>query len=496
MPVDLYISAQNAFSHSQPQCPTPANDTPLEHPENDILEDPGVEGKRANTRASSNTTSNAQGAQLDRQIKSVMPANPFKISSKLSELGSCDSGETLTSTENSKAKGHYDVDGFKRLLLAGDTSVIGAGASIAPSVSFQGQQTTRDNRSDTKPYPASRQSVFGFDSGPNHDSPRTSIELSSSDEEQQRLVGTSSPREARAKPSAPKPRHGKLVKANAPQTVSFEDRTLSVSESEVKSAPLTEHSAQRSPSEIDRPRPVRPLSVNAESGPENIINSDLSSRNDPKPSKKNPPPPPVARRHARPKSFLGVSGSSDPISEEILAKQIRLSQSPPLHPLKAPPLLPRPRRSGPARGESSSLTPTIDSLSSVPDVPSGHSLMPKTRPPLPPARSISSSSSASKRAVPTKPGSSSPSIAPPPPPRRRGSSQSSYPPTRRSGDYRNSFTERLRSNSGASFISEDSTSSQVADRETNDVMTDLSRLQKEVDDLRAGMKESSVELTM
>lgn len=75
---------------------------------------------------------------------------------------------------------------------------------------------------------------------------------------------------------------------------------------------------------------------------------------------------------------------------------------------------------------------------------------------------------------------------PPPPPRRRGSSQSSYTPSRLSGHY----SERLRSDSGASSISHLAmTPLGSSGAEKKDVMADLSALQRDVDELRGKLKD-------
>lgn len=493
------------FFSPPPSLPSSPSSDSLSHQsiQDESLEDPfsaGSDGAGSNTDdegTRQNTMNNSGNVQSSTGSLSAMPVNPFKKTlasldteskSDLTSLGSeLGNEERSVEAESKILRPHYDVDDFKRLLLTGEKSVFGGNAAVPPPVSFQSSAQFGDSSSNTDASSISRQSIFEPVSGPLQESPRTSHESIPLDDEQHRLVGSTSTTSERDQPSTRRHRHGKLVKSNAPQTVSFEDPTLSLSES-TRSA--------MAPGDVEKPLPPLPPPLNTQllkQSSTESTNHDLrvGPKDDPSSNtaqKRSPPVPPLSRRHSqlRAKPFASSIERSTPITEEASTGSALLSQSLPTASAKAPPA-PPPRRAGLVRGNSSSsvsLGPTPTKMSDKPNATDVSTRSAKPRPPVPPNRSPLISSVKKPNQTQSIPGSSS--VAPPPPPRRRGSSQSSYTPSRLSGHY----TERLRSDSGASSISHLAmTPAGPSSAESKDVMADLSALQREVDELRGKLKD-------
>ena len=446
-----------------------------------------------------NTLNNSGNSTPKAQGQRAAPANPFaKSLARLNaetQPGLPSSGleKRLSGAETKLGRPHYDVDDFKRLLLKGETNTPIPTAAVPPLVSFQGQHGVGDSSSNTDTSSISRQSIFEPLSNPLQESPRTSHESSPADEERQQLAGSPPSNLGKTKPAIPRPRHGKLVKANTPQTVSFEDPTLSFSDSMTLPIGLTQDLAG-TPNNGSKPLPAPPVaiqnSVAANPNPEihkrHSYSASTEVQGSPNSQKRNPPAPPLSRRHSlRPKPYV-TSERSTPISEEGSSESFPISQSPPNTTSKVPPP-PPPRRAGHVRGESPSSISTTASAVAVQPQPRDDDSSTKSarpQPPTPPNRSPSLS--AVKRQS-TQPFTGSPSMAPPPPPRRRGSSASSYSynPSRLSGNGSTVATDRMRSDSNASSISQLHMSSPTqSSPESRDVLADLSALQREVDELR------------
>lgn len=434
-----------------------------------------------------------------------MPANPFKKT--LASLGtesrpgppSPGSEGRLMEAESKSTRPHYDVDDFKRLLLTGERSVSGANAAVPPPVSFQTPAHVGDSSSNTDASSISHQSIFEPISGPLQESPRTSHESVTSDDERQRLVRSLPTTSESLGPPPPRHRHGRLVKTSAPQTVPFEDPTLSFSDFATGAMAPGDRFTSGTSGSVDKPLPPLPPPLKiqplTQSPIESTVNDKRSSyyESEDAPAsntapKRSPPTPPLSRRHSqlRAKPFVSGTERSTPITEEAPPGSELLSQSPPTTRSQAPPP-PPPRRAGLVRGNSSSSMSTGASFSTVSDQSNAtdvSTLFVKPRPQIPPNRSPSVSSVKRSNQTQSIPGS--PSTAPPPPPRRRGSSQSSYTPSRLSGHY----PGRLRSDSGASSISHLAmTPVGPSGAENKDVMADLSALQREVDELRGKFKD-------
>lgn len=490
-----------------PTTPLSADVLSLESSNDGSAEDPfsagsdGTTGSTEDEGTHPSTLSSSRVLQEPSFTSSAISANPFRRTlaslSTQNERGppSPVIDQRSVDAELATSKPLYDVDEFKKLLLAGEKPSTSSTSIGPPPVTFQSQQNVGDNSSTTDASSISRQSILEATAGLLQESPGTSQEVSPIDDERQHLVGSQLRSTPKSKPVTPRHRHGKLVKANAPQTVSFEDPSLSFSTSAIGPA-------STSPQALgDKTLPLLPV----ESGfkPEHMTEvggQDVSismreahshSTSEAQDShKRNPPAPPLSRRHSqlRPKATTS-SGQSTPISEE---DAVPVAQSSSNTSSKAPPPPPPRRATGPARVNSSSSVstnasvPPAQSQSSTDDVSSTSS---KPRPPIPPNYSPSVSS-VKRQSIQVASGSSA--IAPPPPPRRRGSSQSSYTPSRLSGDYRTAATERLRSDSGASSNSHLQMTPMTAtpsSTESKDVMADLTTLQKEVDELRSRFKD-------
>ena len=407
---------------------------------------------------------------------------------------------------NAQIKPQYDVNDFKNLLMTGEKNLSKLSTTkSAPPVSFA-QAQNGDNSSNTDTSSTSRQSIFERASSIRHDSPRTSRDSSISDDDEQPSAGVSKPKTTKPKPTTPIHRYGKPMQANGPQKASFDDPTPLFRQSSGAAPSSTGQNAPNQPdppSDKNKALPTPPYSststnsVSAEdnSHPESYMGSKEgeSSSN----TQKKPAPAPPPSRRTRPMSIGSMnSGRSVSISEEVAAEHIQIASSPPSRSLNAP-APPPPRRSNTFRGDSSSSVPTTASVASTSDqsAPRDQSPPPSQTARQPVVLARSPSTLASKGPTRTSPASGSPAMAPPPPPpRRRGSSQSSnhYTPSRLSGSYTMPTHERLRSDSGASSISQlpmttlELNSEQKV--EQKDVIADLAALQREVDELRGKMR--------
>ncbi|KAL8735604.1 MAG: hypothetical protein Q9166_000773 [cf. Caloplaca sp. 2 TL-2023] len=391
---------------------------------------------------------------------------------------------------------HYDVDDFKRLLLTGEKLRADKTTPTTPTAQGQGLQMG-DSNSNTDASSVSRQSIFEPHPEVHPESPRTSMDVSPSDDERHGLVQPSlSPNVGRSRPSVPLSRHGKLVKQHMPQTVSFEslsssppgpDSTSVTSSKPSSPASLTDTTNLNKPlpppPRSESPTPMESMPAISAAVPaataESVAPSNHLGRVT---AKRSPPAIPTARRHGqgRSRSSTNESSRSASLSQE-LSQYIHLSSSPTSSCITAPkpPPIPPPRRAGTA--------PTQENSSPVSSVkPSFSNMEPpfKPRPPAPPSRTPSTTSIKRASRISTASGSSGPVPPPPPAPRRRGSSQSqtSFTPSRLSGEYRISGNERTKGDLGTSSTQQPSASETQI--EGKDLVADLTALQKEVDELR------------
>ena len=317
-----------------------------------------------------------------RQNSDRMPRNPFAktLASLSTEMQpgpiTLENDRRKSDAESKVARPLYDVEDFKKLLLTGERSASTNSVLSAPPASFQIQPSVGDTNSNTDTSSISRQSIFEPAAGPLYESPKTSREGSPLSDERQVLIEHPSSAISRPKPPTPRHRHGKLVKANGPQTVSFEDPTLSFKTNTAASSGTLHSTSPKLPSSNNKPLPSIPLRRDSDNVRNTINSNDNGNRlrsnsgsadiqRSPSLQKRNPPPPPVSRRHSlRPKP-LAASDWSATISEEGPAESQRRSSSPSSTNSKFPPPPPPPRRSGRTRGSSFSSVSTSASIEPV-----------------------------------------------------------------------------------------------------------------------------------
>ena len=448
-----------------------------------------------------NTIANTAPIMPQNPMDLRMPSKPSKKAPALqfgadsSTIGSPDKSDPAASTAVA-GRPLYDVDDFKRLLLTGEKLRTDTNMPTTPPAQVHALKVG-DSKSNTGVSPVSRQSIFEPQPELQPESPSISKERPPSGEERRGLVQPSpGPTVAQSRPSVPPSRHGKLVKPNMPQTVSFES---------LSSSPPDRDPTLRSPGEplspaspwntthLNKPLPPPPKSESLEAKPalsatraEEIERSlpptQHSSRATAKPS---PPVVPTARRHGqgRSRSSTNDSNRSTSLSEDLSQYTHPSSSSSSLTASKPPPI-PPPRRAGTAPDLENS-GPASNVGSSFSGTESPHF---KPRPPAPPSRTPSTTSIRRTSRTSTASGSSGAAAAPAPPappaPRRRGSSQSqiSFTPSGLSGEYRFSSKERPRTDSGASSTQE--TPMAETHAESKDLVGDLTALQREVDELR------------
>ncbi|KAL8768421.1 MAG: hypothetical protein Q9209_005327 [Squamulea sp. 1 TL-2023] len=391
---------------------------------------------------------------------------------------------------------HYDVDDFKRLLLTGERLGTDRKMPTTPPVQVHGLQLG-DSNSNTDASSVSRQSIFEPHPEAVSESPRTSIDASPSDDERHGLVQpSSSPNVGRSRPYVPPSRHGKLVKQNMPQTVSFESLSSSSpdhSTTLISSTKPLSPSSPKDTTDLNKPLPPPPkvefstpiqrMPDASDTGADEIETPSTQPHNPGRvAARRSPPALPTARRHGkgRSRSSTNDSDRSASLSEDFSQHTVPSSSSSSIIASKPPPL-PPPRRAGTA--------PSQDNTGLVANAESGmlstESTPFKSRPPAPPSRNPSTTSIKRISRISTASGFSGAVVPPPPPaPRRRGSSQSSmnFTPSRLSGEYRFPSNERSRGDSGASSTQQPITAENHANGK--DLVADLAALQKEVDELR------------
>ena len=432
-----------------------------------------------------NTLQNSGFSHVQPLGRQKAPLNPFD---RTAALANAENGRaTRTSAAEPKTRPQYSVDEFKNLLLTGNKSTSETTAPPIPPASIHALQASGDTSSNTDASSISRQSIFEPPPEVRQDTPRTSHELSSSDEERWQLVRSPQSAKESRKPATPQSHHGKPMVENISQKGLYKEPSSPIASSGASDVSVGRSlsGSPRTPTNLNKPLPPPPTLEASDHNVPNQLQSLAQPKPDPPPvspnRKREPPAPPSARRQgqARPKSLLGDTGRSIPMSEGKLPDPPQITsvfptQQPFPSDSSAKPPPPPPRRPGPIRGLSTSST--TSGVSMVPTPSSSNfsdessSNTPKSRPPVPPTRNRSSSSLKRQMTLPAQTGITG--LPPAPPPRRRGSSQSSLSPTCLSGEYQPSFAERQRTDSGASSI------------QSKDVMADLSALQKEVDALR------------
>lgn len=401
------------------------------------------------------------------------------------------------SVNPASSRPQYNVDEFKRLLLTGEKLKPDTNTPFIPHAYAQ-VVSPGDSNSNTDASSISRQSMFDPHHDSHQESPRTSFELSPSDDERHGLVQVSSPTRSRTRPSVPASRHGKLVKQNVLQTIPFESLPSSAPLPRSDSESSTKNHLLESidpTADINKPLPPpppppprsgsfkieAPAKARANIGHQKGIQSkDFPRTMESLSESRSPPTPPLARRHSHlnPSATSGGSSQTNTLKEGPGAAL----GFPPMQGRQyvgSKPALPPPRRIGLATDQTQ---PT--SAEGGKQIEARTSDFTVSRPAMPPSRTSSNASLKRPARVSTIP--SSPGAPPLPPPRRRGSSQNSqgsFTPSRLSGEYRLSGIESYRS-SPSSVTREGMTTAIEPLSKEKDIIADLSALQKEVDELR------------
>ncbi|KAL4894269.1 hypothetical protein BDV59DRAFT_176155 [Aspergillus ambiguus] len=243
-------------------------------------------------------------------------------------------------------------------------------------------------------------------------------------------------------PPPPKSHHGKLIQPSSP----VPSRTPSIKAANRFSFHGTPSEASISP---------KPPSSTADyftgqtgSQPERATESLQRSQS----QSKRPPTPPLSRRHSQMRRSKTTSSKPSSSRLSIPSSEAEPSESPPPSPSS---WSINPSRLRDVPSEEASVSRPAGVASSIAEAD------PSTPPTIPPARSSSAKRMSQGNMMP-----------PPPPPRRtRGSSGQSHDSTRRT-----SMREENPGDENVPFVPQPSNA--------HDILADLSRLQKEVDDLR------------
>lgn len=452
-------------------------------------------------------SSEDSGDETETLKSTSVPPNPFqKTLATLERTEGGDSSNTPihAGTPGGTAVGRasLDVEAFKRLLMTGSADAAAPASSLAPPIHI-GQLPLNDGGSSTDASSsASRQSIFEPIQEIHPESPRTSHEVSDPDDERRRFATDGLASSERRKPPPPSSRHGKLIKVEL-----RDDPTPRVDTSHLPGwkglqqsliSPLSAQSV-RSPTDLNKPLPAAPTRASHESDRESVFDKEAAGKT-PEPAspsstqtRKTPPAPPLTRRHSQ---LVSESKATRPASVRLPTNteegglslsnyENTVSQSA----VKAPPLPPTRR---PA---------SIRNLSQADSIPSSGTSQeqqgPRSKsgsaPTPPPARMASTRHSSRPPSVMSmeltnKRGSTAP--PPPPPPRQRASSRTSMEgPVLSSGSSRRASSDYYRRSIDSTR--EDSFTPQTdhgrlseGNSGANDILADLTALQREVDALR------------
>ncbi|PGG97197.1 hypothetical protein GX51_07452 [Blastomyces parvus] len=387
-----------------------------------------------------------------------------------------------------------DVDAFTRMLMTGETGGVG---KVPVSTGRQPLQPTQgpaisDSSSNTDTASTSKQPIFEPRHLPRIETPRTSHELSTSeaDDEQRKLaIALLKPAE-RPKPPPPKTRRGKAINPNAGQASPLVGLASITSPNYRSTSPVSLSSSrsftEQESGDVNKPLPQPPVDNSFISGSSEQISQD-SENLFLLPHQKRPPTPPLARRHSQMKPsnpILSRNNSArhsmpptNTTKNSITASSIHSSS-----PLKSPPPPPSRRKDRESSAFSAPDTPALlphdpRQTSSRQRSDSREDASDKSS-----LRSVETASTISNKRASHGPPR-------PPPPRRGGGSRASLDESRPvlpgatdSSTARIDMKNAEDPKSGSPGIPSQSQSQ--AQSHAIDILADLSRLQKEVDDLR------------
>ncbi|KLJ08291.1 hypothetical protein EMPG_16276 [Blastomyces silverae] len=389
-----------------------------------------------------------------------------------------------------------DVDAFTRMLMTGKTGGAGkepVSAARQPLQPTQGPAIS-DSSSNTDTGSTSKRPIFEPRNLPRIETPRTSHELSTSEaDDERRKLAAALPKPAeRPKPPPPKTRRGKPINPNTGQTSPLVGLASFTSPNHRSASPASLSSrsfTEQESGDVNKPLPHPPvdnsfLSVSPEQA------SQDSENLSPLPHQKRPPTPPLARRHSQmkpsnPRLSRNNSARHSMPPTNIINNSTTASSIHSPSPLKSPPPPPSRRKDRESSAFSSSDTPPLlpherRQASSRPRSDSRDDTSDKSS-----LRSVETASTISnKRASQHGPPR-------PPPPRRGGGSRASLDESRPvllgatdSSTARIDMKDAEDAKSGAPGIPSQSQSQSQSQSHAVDILADLTRLQKEVDDLR------------
>lgn len=436
------------------------------------------------------------------------PANPFSRTLETLEHPTRASQAAQPATSAATlGKAPLDVDAFKRLLMTGDSGVATAAASLGAQTHIT--HGLGDGGSSTDTSSISRQSMFEAIQENHPESPRTSHELSEPEYDRNGLTAEpQSPQSARKKPPPPSSRHGKLIKVELRDDLGVTTALQSPptpapisSQQYFSSGPNSQIEHSQSQTDLNKPLPPAPNRASHDSERESIFDKEAAGKTpeprSPSPTlsimKKAPPAPPLARRHSQLVSESRVTRSdsgrlSPKVEEDIPAVGGQENNRSRSDSFKVPPPPPfrRPASIRNVPTQPPLLSPSTASVSNPPPPPPTRGSSRSISGGKPPSIHSLDISSSNKR---------SSMIPPPPPPPRHGrkssESEAQSPGTsrrpsgeylRRSGEHSRRSIDSTRRDSIASLaIQEDP---QAVDESQNDILADLSKLQREIDALR------------
>jgi hypothetical protein len=157
---------------------------------------------------------------------SNLPANPFSRTLASLEPQEKEPGEERTRAQRPGPGQHrasLDVESFKNLLLTGKPTPRPSGPPAQnTNASHPVSGAHFESSSSTDTSSISRQSIFEHPQELHAESPRTSVDMADSDEDESMGLVSEVKKGKKKPPPAPKHRHGKLVVQRQPQTVSFD----------------------------------------------------------------------------------------------------------------------------------------------------------------------------------------------------------------------------------------------------------------------------------
>ncbi len=452
-------------------------------------------------------SSEDSGDETETLNSTPVPPNPFQKT--LAILEQTDGADfSNTPVHNSTVGGtgvgraSLDVEAFKRLLMTGSADAASPASSLTPSINI-GQLALNDGSSSTDASSSvSRQSMFEPIQEIHPESPRTSHEVSDPDDERRRFATDGLASFERRKPAPPSSRHGKLIRVelrddDAPRIdtsllSSWKGPQLSLT------SPLSAQSV-RSQTDLNKPLPAAPTRASHESDRESVFDKEAAGKTPEPPSpsstqtRKTPPAPPLTRRHsqlvseskaARPASVrLATNTEEGQMNSASYVNVVSLSTA------KAPP--PPPTRR-PASIRNSSQADSVPSAGISPQEQQRPRSKSGSAPTPPPARMASTRHSSRPPSVMSMDMTSKrvSTAPPPPPPRQRASSRtsmegpilSSGSSRRTSSDYFRRSTDSAREDNFVIPLDHGGLAEETSG--ANDILADLTALQREVDALR------------